>query len=338
MPALSGEFALSAASTKSESTTRTNFDSPSSSYRDAPVDARTNLLPISPNREQIANSPKGMQRDVVSKHMDRRPLEQTSRTKHKNHFYGDAFPYRESITSVRDRLSRTSPIIAEIKTNVIVSTLSTALSTPMTLELSPLSEQIEDEHTFMCEFSGHVAQRFQRSIDSVVLTLNHSACLIYGGTFDPAYILTITALSPYVQPTTNKRNATLIQAFLAEILKVPEHRGIIRFVAVAEDNYATGGITMTGEVQNSSKAGVKDTVHASHQSEQKVEPQKHSRTTKDAASRSRNVPKAHAHNGGAPRQSLSLQSSQVQHTPSDKQAEKAQTLGTRKSILHLLGR
>jgi len=315
LPAFNGDFAL-LGRTESESTTRTNFDSQGSSYRDAPVDAQTNFLPRSPNREQTANPLRGMHRDVVSKPLDRRLPEQTLRTKAKNEFYGDAFAYRESVTSARDRLSRKSPIIAEIKTNVIV----------------------EDEHNFMCEFSHHVAQRFQRSIDSVVLTLNHSACLIYGGTFDPAYILTITALPPYVQATTNKRNATLMQAFLAQILKVPEQRGIIRFVAVPEDNYATGGMTMTSEVEHLSKAGVKDPVHGSRQSEQKAEPRKHSRTTKDAASRSRDPRKAQTHSTGAPRQTFSPHPSQVESSPSDGQAEKAQKLGTRKSILQLLGR
>ncbi|MCJ1395472.1 hypothetical protein MMC18_008358 [Xylographa bjoerkii] len=316
LPSFDGEATGSAARTESESTARTNLDSPGSSYLDMPVDARTNFLPVSRIREQTANPSRGMQRDIIPKHVDRRPPEQTSRTKEKSEFYSDAFAYRESLTSARDRLSRKSTIIVEIKTNVIV----------------------EDEHNFMCEFSGHVAQRFQRSLDSVVLTLNHSACLIYGGTFDPAYILTITALPLYVQATTNKRNATLMQAFLAEILKVPEHRGVIRFVAVAEDNFATGGMTITSEVESLSKVRVKEMSHGSHQSEQKAEPRKHSRAIKDTVSKPRNLPNAQRHDAGATRQIFPPQPSQVESSPSDRQAEKAQKLGTRKSILQLLGR
>ena len=190
----------------------------------------------------------------------------------------------------------------------------------------------------MCEFSSHVAQRFQRSLDSVVLTLDHSACLIYGGTFDPAYILTITALPPYVQATTNKRNATLIQGFLAEILKVPEHRGIIRFVPIAEDNLATGGMTITSEIENLSKAGVKELVHGSHQSGQKVGLGKHSKPTRDTVPRSKNLPNAKQHNSVAPRQVPSSHPSQADDTPSHRETERSQKLGTRRSILHLLGR
>ena len=190
----------------------------------------------------------------------------------------------------------------------------------------------------MCEFSGHVAQRFQRSVDSVVLTLNHSACLIYGGTFDPAYILTISALPPYVQATTNKRNATLIQAFLAEILRVPEHRGLIRFVPVSEDNFATGGMTITSEIESLSKASVKEMIHVGHQFGQKAEPRKQSRPTRDTVSRPRNFHNTQTRNTEAPRQTLSSQPSQVEDTPLHKENEKAQKLGTRRSILHLLGR
>ncbi|MCJ1377834.1 hypothetical protein MMC17_000930 [Xylographa soralifera] len=316
MPSFNGDSTQSTTLTGSGSTARTNWDSPGSSYPDMPVDARTNFLPVNRSRDQTANPLRAMQRDVFPKRMDQRSPERTSQTKQKSEFYGDAFAYRESLTSAHDRLSRKSTIIVEIKTNVIV----------------------EDEHTFMCEFSGHVAQRFQRSVESVVLTLNHSACLIYGGTFDPAYILTVTALPPYVQATTNKRNATLMQAFLAQILKVPEHRGIIRFVPVAEDNFATGGMTMTSEVESLNKAGAKEMVHGNQQSERKAEPRKHARPTRDIVSRSKNLPNAHKHSTDAPRQVLSLQPSQVENTSLHGQTEKAQKLGTRRSILHLLGR
>ncbi|MCJ1434208.1 hypothetical protein MMC27_003575 [Xylographa pallens] len=316
MPSFNDESLQSTTLIGSGSTARRNWDSPGSSYPDVPVDARTNFLPGDRSRDPTAKPSRGIQRDVFPMRIDQRSPERALRTKQKSEFYGDAFAYRESLTSAQDRLARKSTIIVEIKTNVIV----------------------EDEHFFMCEFSGHVAQRFQRSPDSVVLTLDHSACLIYGGTFDPAYILTITALPPYVQATTNKRNATLMQAFLAEILKVPEHRGIIRFVPVSEDNFATGGMTITSEIESLSKAGVKEMVHGSHQSGQKAEPRKHSRPTRDIVSRPRNFPNAQKHNTDAPRQKPSSQPSQVDDTSSHRETEKAQKLGTRKSILQLLGR
>ncbi|MCJ1283147.1 hypothetical protein MMC26_002474 [Xylographa opegraphella] len=316
MPSFNGESTHSTTLIGSESTARTNWDLPSSSYPDMPVDARTNFLPIHQRRDQTTNHSRPIQRDVYPKRMDQHSPERTSRSKQKSEFYSDTFAYRESLPSAQDRVFRKSAIIVEIKTNVIV----------------------EDEHSFMCEFSAHVAQRFQRSLDSVVLTLNHSACLIYGGTFDPAYILTITALPLYVQATTNKRNATLMQGFLAEILKVPEHRGIIRFVPVAEDNFATGGMTITSEIESLSKAGVKETVHVGHQTGHKIDPRKHSKPTRDAVPRPRNVPHIQKHSTELPRQISSSRPSQAEDAPLQKGTEKAQKLGTRRSILQLLGR
>jgi hypothetical protein len=49
-----------------------------------------------------------------------------------------------------------------------------------------------------------------------MITVNHSACLLLGGSFEPTYVLTITALPIQLLPTTNKRNAALIQNFMAK--------------------------------------------------------------------------------------------------------------------------
>lgn len=65
--------------------------------------------------------------------------------------------------------------------------------------------------------------------------------------------MTITALPSQVQPVTNKRNATLLQKGMEEALGVPSSRGIIRFVAVAEENLATNGKTVLGEIEELQK-------------------------------------------------------------------------------------
>ena len=83
-----------------------------------------------------------------------------------------------------------------------------------------------------------------------MIVVNHSACLLLGGTFDPTYILTITALPVQVQQTTNKRNAALIQNFMFESLGVPLERGIIKFVPIQEDCVATNGNTILGEIES----------------------------------------------------------------------------------------
>jgi hypothetical protein len=83
-----------------------------------------------------------------------------------------------------------------------------------------------------------------------MITVSHSACLLLAGSFEPTYLLTITALPVQLQPTTNKRNTALIQNFLSESLGVPLDRGIIKFVAIPDDCLATNGMTVLGEIEN----------------------------------------------------------------------------------------
>jgi hypothetical protein len=51
----------------------------------------------------------------------------------------------------------------------------------------------------------------------------------------------------------NKRNAALIQSFMADILSVPPERGILKFSPVPEENFATNGTTILGEIERQEK-------------------------------------------------------------------------------------
>ncbi|TAQ86093.1 hypothetical protein B7494_g5588 [Chlorociboria aeruginascens] len=157
--------------------------------------------------------------------------EQKDLAKRKSQYYGDVFAYREPNTSARERITRESLVVADIRTNVIV----------------------EDEYTLTTDLSYSLSSRYQRPESSIIVTVTHSACLLYGGTFDPAYILTINALPSQLQPVTNKRNAALIQKALEDILGVAPDRGVIKFVPVPEDSYATNSRTVAGEVDELEK-------------------------------------------------------------------------------------
>jgi Macrophage migration inhibitory factor (MIF) len=61
--------------------------------------------------------------------------------------------------------------------------------------------------------------------------------------------MTITALPSQVQPVTNKRNTMLLQKQLEESLGVSPSRGIIKFVGIAEENFAFNGKTFAGEIE-----------------------------------------------------------------------------------------
>ena len=101
--------------------------------------------------------------------------------------------------------------------------------------------------------SSFLAARYNRPEFSVLITLHHSACMLFGGSFDPAYLLTISAVSEQVKPTMNRRNTALIQQFLAEELLVPTERGVLRFHALAEENIANGGMTLAAEISQDTK-------------------------------------------------------------------------------------
>ncbi|KAG4437297.1 hypothetical protein IFR05_007235 [Cadophora sp. M221] len=151
--------------------------------------------------------------------------------KRKSQYYGDVFAYREPNTSARERVTKESMIVADVRTNVIV----------------------HDEYTVTTDLSYYLSQRYQRPENSIVVTLTHSLCLLFGGNFDPAYTLTITALPSQLQPVTNKRNAALLGTHMQESLSVAPRRGVINFIAIAEENLANDGKTVSGEIEDLEK-------------------------------------------------------------------------------------
>jgi hypothetical protein len=92
-----------------------------------------------------------------------------------------------------------------------------------------------------------------------MITVNHSACLLLGGSFEPTYILTINALPVQLQPTTNKRNAALIQNFMCESIGVTSDRGIIKFVAIQEESLAMNGMTILGDIERLERQQAEET-------------------------------------------------------------------------------
>lgn len=88
-----------------------------------------------------------------------------------------------------------------------------------------------------------IAKRYGKSEEAVCVSIEHSACIVMGGTFEGSYMLTITALT-MISPTCNKRNAALISDWINSNLGVAGTRGYIRFVDPDIANYAIGGVTM----------------------------------------------------------------------------------------------
>lgn len=85
--------------------------------------------------------------------------------------------------------------------------------------------------------------------------VQHSQCIFYAGTFEPAYIATVSALPAYVQPATNRRNAYVLSEHLEEALGVPSPRGLISFVPLPEENVACNGKTIAQALDNTLDGG-----------------------------------------------------------------------------------
>ncbi|KAF2827884.1 Tautomerase/MIF [Ophiobolus disseminans] len=163
-----------------------------------------------------------------------RPLTSRSRAQ----YYEDSFSYKDTYsTSARDRVVKDAPIVAELRTNVI----------------------IKDEYTLVTDLSHHLSTRYQRPETSIMITVNHSACLLLGGSFEPTYVLTINALPIQMQPTTNKRNAALMQQFMSESIGVAPDRGIIKFVPILEESLAINGMTILGDIERLERQHAEET-------------------------------------------------------------------------------
>jgi hypothetical protein len=108
--------------------------------------------------------------------------------------------------------------------------------------------QVNDEYTFVSELSEHLALRYHRPVSSIVVTLQHGACILFGGSCDPAYIMTVEALACYAQAATNKRNNAMLQRHMEQALGVSAMRGFLRFVPVAEECSGWKGKTVASEI------------------------------------------------------------------------------------------
>ena len=172
--------------------------------------------------------------------------------------------------------------------------------------------------------------------------VDHSACLFYGGSFDPAYMLTISALPSQLQSTTNKRNASLIQQFFSESLHVPADRGIVRFVAVPEENLATDGMTVLGVMENQNRNSTKEQGLDRRMSRARMGSMSRPKRS-DTMKEIEPAQKARSQSAGSevarPDVKMPpLPPLPTEKSPSDIKAEKVQRVGKRKSILNMFGK
>ncbi|KKY29180.1 putative mif domain-containing protein [Phaeomoniella chlamydospora] len=153
-------------------------------------------------------------------------------SKKRSQYFSDIFAARELRYTPKERVTRDAIIIAELK----------------------ISSTLDRDTSIVSDFSFHLAQTYQRPESCILLTIQNSTLLVLGGSYEPAYLLSITALQCDIAPRINKRMTGLVQGFLQDSLNIPAKRGVIRFMPIAEENLGTNGMTTLGEIEELVKA------------------------------------------------------------------------------------
>jgi hypothetical protein len=207
------------------------------------------------------------------------------------------------------------------------------------LSTSANKVQISDEYTFITDLSYHLSTRYQRPENSIVVTVAHSCCMLFGGNFDPAYTLTITAVNSQLQPVTNKRNATLLAKAMEESLGVAPKRGVIKFLAMSEDNLATDGKTITGEIEELEKEHAENNSSLQRSLSKSTAKSKRRHSMRSLRTTKNTLPTHNEHSSPTPpmsdreRETPPLPAIPSEKSPMDLRAEKAQKMGRRKSFI-----
>ncbi|GLB08770.1 ADP-ribose 1''-phosphate phosphatase [Aspergillus tubingensis] len=166
--------------------------------------------------------------DVKPAHVERKSVEEKPMTRTKSQYFEDAFSTRGPLTSPRTQISQDSVVVVEIKVNTKV--------------------QVKEMESLVSNISSHMARIFQKSETLMMTTIQEDACIQFGRVNLPAYLMKVFALPYLIAPITNLRSTILIQAALQEILHVAPNRGVILYIPIPEENFATNGVTMMGEI------------------------------------------------------------------------------------------
>ncbi|PGG99705.1 hypothetical protein GX51_06157 [Blastomyces parvus] len=146
--------------------------------------------------------------------------------KKRSQYFNEVFTSREPYHTPRHRINQDSVVVVEIKTNVV----------------------LENDFQNLSELSFNLALIFQRPEASILLYVEHNCCLMLASTYEPAYLVTVSALPCSIAPITNLRHTVLIQAAIFDIFDIPGNRGVIKFESMAEENLATNGSTIRDEI------------------------------------------------------------------------------------------
>jgi len=163
--------------------------------------------------------------------------------------------------------------------------------------------------------------------------------MLFGGNFDPAYTLTITALNSQLQPVTNKRNAALLGKAMEEGLGVAPNRGVIKFISMSEDNMATDSKTITGEIEELEKESTENNSSLQRNLPKTAMKTKRRHSMRSLRTNKNPLPTHNEHGSPTPpisdweRVTPPLPAMPIEKSHMDQRAEKAQRMSRRKSFM-----
>lgn len=122
---------------------------------------------------------------------------------------------------------------------------------------------------------------------------------------------------------------------------MPATRGVVRFIAVAEENLGTGGVTVLGEIESLSKGPSKEKIEEKAKADGKATT--HRRRTaagngKQPESKGKRAAEAEEKSGEAVLQVPRMPEVPTEKSELDVRAERMQKMGKRKSFLQMFGK
>ncbi|KAF4279325.1 hypothetical protein CNMCM8689_002370 [Aspergillus fumigatus] len=169
----------------------------------------------------------GVSPGAQSVHVAHRSADDEQSPQTKTRCFDELFNTRGPLISPRTRISNDSVVVIEIKTN---------------------SRITYDDSKLASDLTSRLAQIYQKPEAFMMVTIQQDACLYFGNSALPAYLMKVFALPYLIAPITNLRNTILIQAALQDLLHVAPSRGIVLYIPISEENFATNGVTMMGEI------------------------------------------------------------------------------------------
>jgi len=163
-------------------------------------------------------------------------------SKRNSQFFDQAFAVRQPYNSARDRVTRDSMIVVELRTSCCVC------SEQIGVTITNAEPQLEQEQTFLNDLLMTVSEIYHKPPTSIMITITTDAAIMIGGSIEPVYLLTVTALPSEIASVKNMRATMMIQDFLSDSLKVPASKGVVKFLPIREEDLGANGSTVRGDI------------------------------------------------------------------------------------------